>query len=249
MVSMPLQIINLGYAEKCKTGALIPPTAKVIGLYSSRIINQTGGAIDAAICRKFATADWKFYTLTAASTPDALDVTSTIQAGSSVNIFTAVNNGGYLVGAKNRFNGIGITATQAQSGSPVYTYQYFNGSAYADLVTIEIPNPYAVGTNLVMFQAPVDWAPGTTAAVGGDATLYNIKVLSSTAGGQAVIANAAWVVQFLEYQSNLEADGSLEFNVLDTDYPLLLSGNEQVLPYFGAADADNSIRLVYSIQP
>lgn len=249
MHSLPLQIINSGYAQNCKDAVVTPPSGKTIHLFKARVLNVSGGAINAAICKKIAAPDWSLYTITAASTPDGADATSTIQAGSDVNIFTTTNNDGYLVGCKYKFNIIGFNISQAESASPVYTIQYYNGSSYSTLTGIAIPTAYTSGTVLVVFQAPVDWAVGSTAAVGGDTTMYNILVRATTAGGQIVKANSMWVCQFIEYLSQLANNTALEFNTPDSNLPLILGGNEQLLPYFGGtANANNAMRAVYSIQ-
>lgn len=248
-MSKPLQVITSGYTQNCKDGVLIPPTGKQINVFSSRIVNQSGGAVDAAICKKQALTNWLFYLLTAASTPDASDVTAAIQAGGGVNIFTTVDNGGFMVGSKDKFNIIGLTVSVAESASPVYAYQYWNGASWATLTPQTMPATYAVGTQLIVFAAPQDWATGTDVATGGDSTYYYIKALSTTAGGHIVTATSAWVCTFLEFQPQLANNNALQFDVLDTSLGLILSGTEQVLPYFGGtANAKNQMRVLYSTQ-
>lgn len=248
MSSNPLLSIDCGYSQNCKDPVVTPGTGEMLNIYSARALNQSGGAVDTAIAKKLGNTNWKFGTLTAASTPDYTDFTTAIQAGGGVNIFTAVNNGGYLVGANAKFNLIGLNISTAEAGSPVYTYQYYNGSAYTTLTTYSVPATYALATNLVVFPAPQDWVVGTDATVGGDSSLYNIRVLSTTAGSQAVVANAAWVVSFLEFQPSLADKTSLSWTVLSNDNPLILSAGDAILPYFsGSASAKNSLRVLYSV--
>jgi len=243
-MTQPLRLRSMGYTQTCKDGVLSPPSGKQLRLFYAKAVNNSAGSIDVGLGVKLADADIQLYTLTAASTPDALDVTSTIQAGTAVNIFTTTANGGYLVSAPRQFGIFGFTVSQAESGSPVYTYQYYDGSTYQTLTTISVPSTYGTGTNLVVFAPPQDWAPGTTVAVGGSSTNYNIRVLSTTAGGQAVKATAFWVVDVLGYSLGLADKGSLEIDMTATE-GVLLSGQEQLVPYFGTASGKNSVVMAY----
>lgn len=247
-MSTPLQSLTTGYVQTCKDGVVIPPTGKQINLFKANALNQSGSAIDVGICKKQALTNWKFYTLTAANSPNATDFTSAIQASGAVNIFTTTNNDGFMVGAKDRFNIIGLNISSAQTGSPVYEYTYFNGTSYVTLPTLAVPASYAVGTQLVVFAAPADWAVGTTGTVGGDPTYYYIRVRATTAGTAIVQANTAYVCTFLQYQSALANNGTLQFSVMDSVLPLTLQGTEQVLPYFATANNKNVMSVLYSTQ-
>ena len=248
--SKPLQFIHLGYNQNGKADVISPGSGKQLHLYNAKIQNRTGGAIDMGILKKLDTASWKFYTIVAASTPDATEVTTTIQAGSNVTIFTTTNNDGYLVSANKRFNLIGLNlGTASSGGSPVYTYEYYNGSAYTTLTTNAVPVYTSTGTVIVLFNAPQDWAVGTTAAVGGDSSNYNILVRATTASSSVgAVANAMWVGQFLDFEEGIADNGKLELN-MSISRPLILDGNEAVFPYFGGtANALNTMRVMYSIQ-
>lgn len=247
--SLPLQNSFSGYLENCKTGVIIPPATKQINLYSAWAVNGSGLSIDVGICKKLGNDEWKAYSIIAANTPDATDVTASIQAGTATNIFTTTINDGFMIGAKQKFGVIGLTVSQADSGSPVYAIRYYNGSAMATLTGYSIPASYAAGTVLITFPAPIDWVPGSTAAVGGDSSLYMVEVVATTAGGQIVKATSAWICQFLAYTPGLADRGYIQFDTLSSDYPLVLSGNQQVLPYFGGtANAKNTFGALFSIQ-
>jgi hypothetical protein len=202
--------------------------------------------MDAGSAIRFAdnTSAWSLGTIVVASTPDFLDKTSTIQAGSVVTIFTTTNNDGFLVQSKKRFNLIGLNITQANTGSPVYVVSYYNGSAYATVTSISAPTDYATGTQVIAFAAPQDWAVGTTAAVGGSTSLYSIRVAATTAPTQAVIADAAWVAQFTQYNEGVLDNATSKFDVGFND-PIVLEANEGVIGYFGTASAANLVRVLY----
>lgn len=246
MSRQALQSILVGYSERGKTKVLSPSTGNQFEIYQAEAHNRSGGTIDAGIGVRFAdvAGAWSLGTITAASTPDFLDATTTIQAGSNVTIFTTTNNDGFLVQSKKRFNLIGLTIAQANTGSPTYVVSYYNGSAYTTLVTISAPTDYAVGTQVIVFAAPPDWAVGTTAAVGGSTTLYSIRVAATAAPSQAVIASAAWVAQLVKYNEGVVDNASSTFDT-GTQEPILLEANEGIIGYFGSASTANTVRVLY----
>lgn len=247
-MSYPLQVICAGYTQNCTLPVLSPPTGKQINLFSAKVVNQSGSASDLAIGVTNALATWKFYQITAANTPTSTDYTAGIQGSGAVNIFDTTINDGFMVGCQTQFNVIGLTISQAQTGSPVYLYQYWNGSSWATLTPLASPATYAVGTQLVVFAAPQDWVQGSNVATGGASGYFYIKATATTAPSQIVQADAAWVVSFLEYMPQVANELSAEFKVFDSVLPLVLSGTAAVIPYFGVSNAKNTMRIVYSIQ-
>jgi hypothetical protein len=246
----PLQTLFSGYNDVGKASVVSPGAGQQLQVFNFKAGNRSGGAIDVGLLKKLDTSAWKFYTIVAASTPDAADVTTAVQAGTTTTVFTTTNNDGYMVGAIKPFGLIGLTvATAPAGGSPAYTYQYYNGTSFGTLTTIAVPS-YGTGTNLVVFNPPIDWAVGTTAAVGptGSST-YNILVRASTApNATAGTISAAWVAQFLDFQGAV-ADKSFLERTYNFDRPLLLDGNESLMPYFsGSASASNFVEAVYAIQ-
>jgi hypothetical protein len=242
----PFQPFHLGYSTRGTVAALSPPAGKQLKVYLANVQNRTGSAIDAGICVRFDPTSWSLGTLTAASTPDFADATATIQAGSDVSIFTTTNNDGFLVQSSRLFNVIGLTISQAESVSPVYEYTYYNGTTYATLTTISVPTTYGAANQWIVFPAPQDWVVGTTAAVGGSTTKYSIRVRATTAGGQAVKANAAWIGQFIAFQEGLADNGNVTLSFSELN-PLILQANEGVMPYFGTANAANLINGFYAL--
>lgn len=251
MATAPLSFVCSGYSQNCKQNVLTPPSGKQINLYSAKCLNQSGGAIDVGIGKKLALSNWKFYKYTVANTPYVTDYTAAIQGGGALNIFDTTIGDGYLVGANSQFNVIGMTVGTGQTGTPVYLYQYYNGSSWVTLTTQAVPSTYASGDNLVVFMAPQDWVPGTPNAIqtGADTSKYYILVTATTAPGVAVTANAAWVVEFIDFISQLANNTIFETKVMDSVLPIIFSGTEGVIPYFsGTANAKNSMRVLYSIQ-
>lgn len=118
------------------------------------------------------------------------DLTSAINAGTASNIFTTTNNDGYLVYGINKFNKVTITISQVATGSPVYAYAYWNGSAWTNLTLTTTPVYTALGSTSLEFSAPSDWVVGDGTESGGNNAYYAIRVLATTAGTAIVKATS-----------------------------------------------------------
>jgi len=227
-----------GYEQVAKAAVAAPSSGGIIRVFAALAINRSGGDADVGWCRKLAPEAWKFGTVLDASTPDLTNATATIQAASAVSIFTTTANSGFLVQSAKKFGLIGLTLSQAQTGSPVYAFEYWNGSAWTALTTIKTPVFSAAADIVLAFAPPRDWAFGEVATVGVDSDKYAIRVRATTAPGQAVIATAAWVSQFITFQPGLPDLSKYSLNV-GYDYPLDLEGKEELHPYFSVASASN----------
>lgn len=132
----------------------------------------------------FPTSRWELWSRIAA-TPN-VDRTAAIQAGTATTIFTTTNNDGFLAYGVLPFNKLTMTISQAQSGAPVYTYEYWNGSAWAALTTNAVPDYTTLGSDTLEFNIPSNWAAGDGSEVGGSTSYYTIRALATTAPGTAV---------------------------------------------------------------
>lgn len=253
-MTQQLRVVTTGYGENFFSPAVSIASSLQLRLYKMIAHNRSGGAVDVGLVKKFKDANtaFKAYTITAASTPDAAEVTDALIAGTSTAIFTTTNNDGFLIQSQNKFNLIAFLVSQAESGSPVYTYQYFNGTAYSTLTTIAVPAAYSAGKKVVAFNAPLDWATGSSAAVGGELTgYYSILVRATTASGQSVlVANTAGsaisIGSFLDFREGVADNGSVEFSVDVSDPVFTFDAGENVAGYFGGtASASNSLMVQY----
>lgn len=117
-----------------------------------------------------------------------IDLTGTIQAGSDVNIFTTLSGEGFLAQGQLKFNEFTLNITQAFTGSPVFTYEYWNGTVFTAL-TVTTPADFSVtGLTTVSFNPPANWVVGD-GTEGGNNNYYSIRVLASTAPATVVKAN------------------------------------------------------------
>jgi hypothetical protein len=141
--------------------------------------------------QNFGNARWELWSRIAA-TPN-VDRTATVQAGSAVTLFTTTNNDGFLAYGVNPFNKITFTISQAATGAPVYTYEYWNGSAWTALTLTTTPTYTAAGSTFLAFTAPSDWAAGDGTEVAGNTAYYAIRALATTAPATAVQATSMTV--------------------------------------------------------
>ena len=169
------------------------------------------------------------------------DVTAAIQGGTSQNIFDTTNNDGFMVECQKQFGYLTFNITQAQSGSPVYSYQYWNGASWATLNTNQAPVYTSTGYVHIAFNPPVDWAKGDNGM--GVNTGFSVRVRSTTASGQAVTVSSARVARWFCYNQNLPATSRVQ--VIFDQHPDLLDVGEALVPYFQTANNLNAIEAAY----
>lgn len=114
------------------------------------------------------------------------DQTANIQSGVAVSIFTTVNNDGFAIQSDTQFTKVTIHVTQAQTGAPVYTYKYWNGSSFQNLTLTGTPSYASTGDKILSFTLPTDWNTGNGGLAGLDNTRYTIQAIATTAPTTAV---------------------------------------------------------------
>lgn len=239
-----IQFFECGYPTVAKDAALSSPsTNKQLVVHNASVYNSTSSSVDCGIGLRYQTASWKLYQLNASTT----DLTSTIQAGTASTILPTTNNYGFLVQCKDIFGLISLTISQAETGSPTYSYQYWNGSTWATL-TLRNSFVYTAAASIgIAFAPPVDWAKGCGSLVDDFSSLnagYCIRVRGTTAPSTAVQVTAMAVSKFWAYRS-LVGKGMLLMNFEDT--PVVLEVGESVQPFFATAAANNTVEINYQV--
>lgn len=238
-----LQTSTSAYPDQGHTISYTPSSSQQLEVHKISAYNASAAENGIGLFHSVATPHFKLWKLLAAG--DA-EFTSTIQAGTATAIFNTTNNDGCLFQAKEKFNMISFNVSQAQTGSPVYTYKYYNGSSYATLTLLNTPAYSATGIQVIVFNAPVDWAVGD-GSEDGDSTLYSIQVISTTAPSQAVQINALKIGKMLEYNESVLPCGSLEVDFQTKPY--LLQVGEAIIPFFSYSNASNRLEIAYKISP
>jgi hypothetical protein len=237
--TLPLLV---GYASRGKDAVLTAPAGKQSIVFSARVFNRSGGAIDAGIVRKFAesTQSYKFFTFDGT---DYVDASASVFAGTATTGISTSLGHGFVVASKRRSGLIGLNVSQA-SATGAYVFEYYNGSAWTTLTTVAAPAFTGTGNIFLSFLPPNDWAKGGNADL--DSTMYGIRVTTAvTPAGTAVQFNDLWVGELIEFVEGL-ADNSglqIEFDVLK---PFVLEANEGLMPYFGSASANNGMQIAYA---
>ncbi len=242
-----LRSANLAYSLKCRDSALVAATGKQLKLYSCRLLNRSGGAADLGIGRFLNASKWTIGQY-AEVAQTFTDVTAPIAAGTATTIIDTTVNDGFIVSAKERFGLIVFTVSQAETGSPVYEYKYWNGTAWTALSTINLPTAYPTGEIAVAFSPPYDWVVGGTAIAGLDLTKFNIRVRATTHTTANVQVTAAAVAAFFDFQSAVADKGSFSWAVTNIDIPFILDSVEGLMTYFSTANTANMISAQFLIQ-
>lgn len=243
----PTQTRFSGYGVESKPGVIGIASDKQLEVFSVSAHNRTGANVNTAVVRKFSNENWSMFTLDDSAAPDATDVTDTIQAGTTVDVITTDNNDGFMVQSPRKFSLIGLTISQAEAGVPVYEYQYYNGTTFANLTLIATISFGSAADSVLVFAPPIDWVVGTPAGIGGNSNEYAIRVRATTAPTQAVQADLAWVGDILAFQESMIDNGQLTLEYPETQ-PFLLDGGEDIMPYFGTVSANNTVTVTYGVQ-
>ncbi len=235
--------------------ALAPASGRQLVIHKITAQNRVGSTIDVGLATKIPndgaslSTNMSVYTLDATATPDA--VASTLLDGDTTDIFSTATDDGFLVQATVPFGLVSIVLSQAQSGSPIEAYTYYDGDAYVALTTVDVPATWGVGINTILFVPPHDWATGTTDAVGGDTDKYSLRVIASTAPGQAVQATSIIVGELIEFKEGVLDNAELVFTspqIGRGNNGLLLEAGSGIIPYFGTAAAANKVSFLYETQ-
>lgn len=237
-----IQSSTVGYSVQSLTVPYSAPSNQQLVVYSVNAYNGTAADNALGIYHSVAKPHFKVWQLLAAG--DA-EVTSTVQGGSAVSIFNTTNNDGCLFQAKEKFNLITFNISQASTGSPVYTFKYWNG-AWTDLTLLNTPDFSTTGVQSILFNPPTDWVVGDGTEATDD-TLYSIQIISTTAPSQAVQINSVAICKCLEYAENIGPGGSL-YVTFDVS-PYLLQVGESIIPFFSYANSANRIDMTYKINP
>lgn len=236
--------IERAYTTVAKDAALSSPSSnKQLAIHSAAAYNATISAMDVGLGVRFDTTAWKLFTVQASNT----DATSAIQAGTETTILPTTNNYGFIVQAKKPFGLLSLTISQAETGSPTYSYQYWNGSAWATLNLRNSPVYTSTGSIAIAFAPPLDWAEGNGSATADFSTTqagYCIRVRGTTAPATAVKITALNVSKFWAFR-NVSSKGYMRVSFDDKSD--LLEIGESVQAYFGTADNSNTVEISYQV--
>lgn len=246
MIRQGIIMQSFQYNAMGKTAIVTAASGKQAAIIWARVQNSGGQTNPFSIVRKYAAPTSAAPTYKLFTHDNTTFTPVTIPIPSATSIFTLTNNEGFAIQAKSKWNVWGVTISQAQTGSPVYEYTYWNGSSFATLThapTLATAMPsYAAAQDIVsLFAAPADWAPGGGGAL--DANMYTMRARATTAPTQAVQITDIWVGQCLDFQfavnnSNFVAN-------INPKYPIVLEGGESLIPYFGSSSTSNYISVGY----
>lgn len=238
-----LLVNRVAYPGQSFDAALAAPSNKQLLITSINAVNGSPAKNDLGIGYTVNSTQWKLYTSQVA----VVDVTSTIQSGAVVDLFTTTNGEGFIIQAKDVFGMLAFNLSQAQTGSPVYTYEYWDGSSWQPLQLLASPDYATLGHTQVVFEIPLDWAIGDAGIPQLDDQLYSMRILATTAPATAVQADSMKMAVLLAYREALLSKAELEVN-FDTRQFLLQQG-EEIIGFFAVADSKNVMEVTYQLNP
>lgn len=237
-----LDVLQSGYNIKGGINFPLSPANQQVQLHSYAVNNANVVACDVGLGVAYGNYAWKLYSLVSGV---AADLTSSVQSNVASQIFTLVNDDGYMVSCQHPFGYLYLEVGQASTGSPVYSYDYFNGSVWSTLTPLQTPVYSSSGSVFLAFNPPVDWVAGDGGYTAD--SLYSIRVLASTAPTQVVNLSGMAVSKWLYYQTSLAANSRLQ--VTFDPHPVLLENAEALSPYFSLSYVQNSIEASYQVAP
>lgn len=227
------------YSEGGKSSVITPPSGKLLQVYDVRIINRSGGNSDIGFLQKLSSSNFKVYTYDGS-------VATLVTDFSNLDIFDLTNGHGFIVQSDDKFGMFGFQIATGESGSPVYSYEYHDGTSFNTLTTIKAPSIYSSGEKHVIFASPLDFVPSSPAITGLESNKYTVKVVASTAPGTAVNVSDLWAGKFIDLIENAINKSSLQVS-FDKEDPLKFEAEEGVLPYFSVPSANNLVTIIYRL--
>lgn len=145
----------------------------------------------------------------------------------------------YVISSKNQFDLIAFSIVTAESGGVTFTYQYWNGSTWVALVLVNTPVLTATGCQVLLFNAPLDWALDSN-------DVYSIRIVGSATPNYNLGTPKA--CRTLSYRENVLPSASLQIDLTDTR-SLLLQQGEGLIGFFAFPSASNTMEASYQINP
>ena len=233
-----LQNKRVAYPNQSLDSALEAAANQQLLIHSLAAINGSAAPMDIGIGHSLPDPNWQLLVTANAVQTDQSD---SIQAGTATSVLGTVNNDMFIVQAKDQFGLLSFNVSQAETGSPVYTYSYYNGSTYSTLTVINSVSYSATGRQCLVFAPPTDWA------VNADG-YYAVRVQATTAPSQAVQIDALKVCELLAFREEVLPKGQLAIN-FETGRQLLLQGGEEIIPFFAFSSSSNTMEASYQINP
>lgn len=233
-----IHTLRVAYPNQSLDAALEAAQSQQLLVHSLLAVNGSAGLMGIGL--GYSIVDSDFEVLVSLGGVETNE-TSAIQAGTATTILGTTNNDYAIVQAKMPFGLLSFNVSQAETGSPVYTYSYFDGSGYSSL-SVENSVAYsATGRQCLLFAPPVDWESDANG-------MYTIRIQATTAPGTAVQVDSLKPCKLLAYREEVPSKGELLIT-FDSGRQLLLQAGQQIIPFFSFSNSSNTIEASYQISP
>ena len=226
---------RLGYASTDAANVLTAPSSVQLELLTYGLINASALMQNLGLGISFSSSSSSIFSLVSGAL-----------ANFSNTLFTTSANDGFIIQSSSPCDLLALKISQAQAGSPIYEYSYWNGSSWTVFVPQVVPSSYAVGMQHILFPPSYLWVKGGNYA-GLDSNKFSLRVRATTAPSQAVQVSAYKICKLITYRESVEAAQSVEANFMDSQY--LLEQGEGLYPYFSIPSINNAVELVYRLNP
>ena len=240
-----IEPVTFQYATKGDVNGIPDaPADKQIGLNNFAAYNNSGAPASVGILRKLSLATTKIYKLVSGvyTLLDNADIAAGLE------VHSGAANDGFAVGSIMRTGMLGIGISTTATGGD-FTGQYSNdGATFSALPSgalVEAPADYSAGgNNYHVMQSPLDAQAGGPAGL--DQSLFYVQVISTGILSGPVEINNLYAASFLTLWKFI-ADGNPAQVSFDWNRPLMLNGDENIIPYFASPSDDNRVSSFYSL--
>lgn len=241
--SQNIQFLQQSYTQNGGAGINPAPTDKQLLVHSFSAYNGSGSASDIGLGVRLGNTSFKVVTKVGSV---YTDITTGLLTPTTQTLFTTTNNDGFLLYAKRPFGFFSAVLTQAQTGSPVYSYSYFNGTAFVPLPLTQTPSfASAPASTYMVFNPPANsWRTGD-GGLTSNSSYYAIRILATTAPTQEVKAIGALFARWIQYNSAVANNTRAQVSFVN--HPLLLESGELLMPYFSVSSTLNTVEASYQI--
>ena len=221
---------------------------KMTMLRYAELYNATGGAITVGLGKIVETANWIAgqWDDGAGGSDFTDDTTDAQDAGADDFALTGTGAGddGYVIGATEIFSMVRFTIGVAEAGAPTYAYDYWNGSAWSTLTLVDTPTYTNDSTDeYLTFVPPSDWTALASAEEGIPAGNYAIRCKATTSPSTAPLVTIMYVSHPFAWLKKAPTVASVTWNLNDAVLSLNAAG-EDLIAYFGSANAGNRVMLI-----
>jgi hypothetical protein len=233
---------RVGYDDISGPAILLAPSNQQLMVREVACVNGTGAAMQVGIANSMNYTHAAIYTLQGGVATAVSPIVNANNGTYTAQGFTTTANDGLLIQGMIRFGMLYYSLNVAATGSPVFSYEYWNGSAWIAFTPIIDKGFSATGAGFMVFSPSYKWAKGTGGYAGLNANYYTIRLRATTASGTAGTLSQIQLSRVLTLRQT-EALQALQMSFEIQE--LFLNQGEGIVPIFENQSPLHTVEYVY----